>query len=59
MVFKLFCGVYICIMWLFHLFFLNSANLICQSMDISSISESPLEFEIVKVDCIIVDIFIK
>ena len=27
--------IYICEMWLFNLFFLNSANLICRGMDIS------------------------
>ena len=27
--------MFICEMWLFNLFFLNSANLICQGMDIS------------------------
>ena len=32
-------------------FFLNSANLVCRGTDIS-ISESPLEFEITRVDCI-------
>ena len=33
-------------------FFLNSVNLICQGMDISKYSESPLKFEIMRVNCI-------
>ena len=32
-------------------FFLNSANLVCQSMDISKCSGRPLDFEITKVNC--------
>ena len=32
-------------------FFLNSANLIYRGTDISKISESPLDFEITRVDC--------
>ena len=32
--------------------FLNSANLICRSTDISNVSEGPIDFEIMRVDCI-------
>ena len=37
--------------------FLNSANLICRSTDISKCSEGPFDFEITRVDCIIIFIY--
>ena len=40
-------------MWLFELFFLSSANLICRGTDISKYFRGPLEFELTRVDCTI------
>ena len=37
--------------------FLNSANLICRSMDISrSVLEGPFDFEITRVDCTLLQV---
>ena len=41
----------ICEMWLFDLFFLNSANLIYQCTDISNNFRESFGFEITRVDC--------
>ena len=41
-------------MWLFDYFFLNSSKLICPGgTDISKLSESPLDFKITGVNCIL------
>ena len=44
--------MFICEIWLFNWYFLNSAHLICRSTDISviiSVSEGPFDFEITRV----------
>ena len=43
--------IFICEMWLFDLFFLNSANLICRGRDVSKYFRESLDFEILRVDC--------
>ena len=45
--------MYICEMWLFDSFFLNSANLIYRSTDIIKFFRGPFDFEITRVDCIL------
>ena len=44
--------MFICEVWLFFGSFLNSADLICRSMDVSKCSEGLFDFEITRVDCI-------
>ena len=40
--------MFICEIWLFDLYFLSSANLLCQSTDL----KGPFDFEITRADCI-------
>ena len=44
--------MFICEIWLFDWYFLNSANLICQTRIFRSVSEGLFNLEITRVDCI-------